>query len=88
MFLNRFVDLRSSPSLLAPLISTSLRIWNGRQIPSGALSYGIGAGKAIVSTPYWHASNSSQTIRELLFLLTIQTPSLAQSTNFCRTKAA
>ena len=31
--------------------------------------------------------NSSQTIREFLFLSIILTPSLAQSTNFCRTKS-
>lgn len=39
---------------------------NEAQITSGVLSYGLGMGKAIVSTPYWHAKEALDNNRGIL----------------------
>jgi len=55
LFHPRFVDLED---LLEYLGATDIFVTpylNMDQITSGALSYAMGAGKAVVSTPYWHA---------------------------------
>ncbi len=54
-FDDRFVD---TPELLAYLASTDIYITpylHEAQITSGTLAYAVGAGTAVVSTPYWHA---------------------------------
>jgi glycosyltransferase involved in cell wall biosynthesis len=56
MFLNRFIDLQELTELIGAADIYVTPYLKREQITSGALSYGIGAGKAIVSTPYWHAS--------------------------------
>src|SRR3978361_2154148 len=55
MFLDRFVDL---PTLLNFISMCDVYVTpylNEAQMTSGTLSYCFGLGKAIVSTPYWHA---------------------------------
>ncbi|HVY21243.1 MAG TPA: glycosyltransferase family 4 protein [Bauldia sp.] len=55
VFYNQFID---TPTLLAFLSAADVVVtpYLGReQIVSGVLSYALGAGKAIVSTPYWYA---------------------------------
>ena len=55
IFLNRFVEL----SELTEYISTAdiyiTPYLNREQITSGTLAYSFGCGKAVISTPYWHA---------------------------------
>ena len=54
-FYNQFVEL---PELLEFLGSADIYITpylNPAQITSGTLSYAFGCGKAVISTPYWHA---------------------------------
>ncbi len=57
-FLNRFL---SKPELINYLQATDVYITpylSPNQVSSGTLSYAIGAGKAIVSTPYLHAKEA------------------------------
>lgn len=55
MFVNEYVD---APILKAWLSAADIYVTpylNEAQITSGTLSYAVGLGKAVVSTPYWHA---------------------------------
>jgi glycosyltransferase involved in cell wall biosynthesis len=55
-FYNQFVEL---DDLLEYLGATDIYVTpylNEAQITSGTLSYAFGGGKAVVSTPYWHAA--------------------------------
>lgn len=54
-FENRFMDLSELTALIEAADIYLTPYLNEAQITSGALSYAFGAGKAIVSTPYWHA---------------------------------
>lgn len=54
-FVNRYVD---TPQLLDWLSAADIYLTpylNEAQITSGTLSYAVALGKAVVSTPYWHA---------------------------------
>jgi len=56
IFLNNFVD---EQHLFKYLYASDLYITpylNEAQITSGTLSYAVGIGSAVISTPYWHAS--------------------------------
>src|SRR5437667_3071075 len=55
VFLDRFVDL---PTLLEFISMCDVYVTpylNEAQMTSGTLAYSFGLGKAVVSTPYWHA---------------------------------
>src|SRR3569833_1715701 len=55
-FINKFV---SEDDLINYLTAADIYIshyLNEAQITSGTLAYAIGAGAAVISTPYWHAS--------------------------------
>jgi glycosyltransferase involved in cell wall biosynthesis len=56
MFLNQFIDVQD---LFKYLSATDIYITpylNESQITSGTLSYAVGVGAAVLSTPYWHAA--------------------------------
>lgn len=56
MFINAFVE---TDMLLDYLASADIYVTpylNEAQVTSGTLSYAIGVGKPVVSTPYWHAA--------------------------------
>ena len=56
IFYNRFVDLEELKEFIGAADIYITPYLNEAQITSGTLAYTFGAGKAVVSTPYWHAA--------------------------------
>ena len=54
-FLNKFIDQKQLFKYLSASDIYITPYLNEAQITSGTLSYAIGVGTAIISTPYWHA---------------------------------
>jgi len=55
IFYNRFVSLEELVEFIGAADIYITPYLNPSQIVSGTLAYTVGAGKAVVSTPYWHA---------------------------------
>src|ERR1044071_1514921 len=55
IFHNRFVDLEKLKEFLGVADVYITPYINRAQVVSGTLSYAFGCGKAVISTPYWHA---------------------------------
>jgi glycosyltransferase involved in cell wall biosynthesis len=55
LFLDRFVDLATLLDFIAMCDVYVTPYLNESQMTSGTLAYSYGLGKAVVSTPYWHA---------------------------------
>src|SRR5881296_524137 len=55
IFYNRFVELEELKEFIGAADLYLTPYLNEAQITSGTLAYTFGAGKAVVSTPYWHA---------------------------------
>src|SRR5215212_5292665 len=55
VFHNRFVTLEELLGYIGVADIYITAYPNKQQITSGTLAYAVGAGKAVVSTPYWHA---------------------------------
>ncbi len=56
LFVNRFVSPREMASLVGSADIYITPYCHKEQAVSGTLAYAMGAGKAIISTPYWHAA--------------------------------
>lgn len=55
VFLNRFVDEATLLEFISSCDVYATPYLNEAQMTSGTLAYSFGLGKAVVSTPYWHA---------------------------------
>jgi glycosyltransferase involved in cell wall biosynthesis len=56
IFHNRFVELEQLTEFIGAADVYTTPYLDEAQITSGTLAYAFGAGKAVVSTPYWHAA--------------------------------
>jgi len=56
IFQNRFVELRELTEFIGAADLYITPYLEEAQITSGTLAYAFGAGKAVISTPYWHAA--------------------------------
>lgn len=56
IFYNRFVELDELKEFIGAADLYVTPYLNEAQITSGTLAYAFGSGKAVVSTPYWHAA--------------------------------
>jgi len=56
IFYNRFVTLEELKEFIGAADIYITPYLNESQISSGTLAYTFGAGKAVISTPYWHAN--------------------------------
>lgn len=66
-FINRFVPEEELVNYLSACEIYVTPYLNEAQITSGTLSYAVGAGAAVVSTPYWHATELLEHNRGRLF---------------------
>lgn len=56
IFYNQFVDIENLQEFIGSADLYITPYLNESQITSGTLAYTFGAGKAVISTPYWHAA--------------------------------
>ncbi|HEY6346474.1 MAG TPA: glycosyltransferase family 4 protein [Bryobacteraceae bacterium] len=56
IFYNDFVDIESLKEFIGAADLYVTPYLNEAQITSGTLAYAFGSGKAVISTPYWHAA--------------------------------
>ncbi len=56
IFHNRFVELKELTGFIGAADLYITPYLEEAQITSGTLAYAFGAGKAVISTPYWHAA--------------------------------
>ena len=56
LFHNRFVDLKELTGFIGAADLYITPYLDEGQITSGTLAYAFGAGKSVISTPYWHAA--------------------------------
>src|SRR5207253_6598200 len=56
IFYNQFVDLETLTEFIGAADLYITPYLNEAQITSGTLAYAFGSGKAVISTPYWHAT--------------------------------
>jgi glycosyltransferase involved in cell wall biosynthesis len=56
IFHNRFVELKELTEFIGATDLYITPYLDEAQITSGTLAYAFGAGKAVISTPYWHAA--------------------------------
>jgi glycosyltransferase involved in cell wall biosynthesis len=73
IFYNRFVELRELTEFIGAADLYITPYLNPAQAVSGTLAYSFGCGKAVISTPYWHAEELLADDRGVLSHLATQT---------------
>ena len=66
IFYNRFVDLNELTEFISAADIYITPYLNEAQAVSGTLAYAFGCGKAVISTPYWHAKELLEDDRGVL----------------------
>ena len=66
IFHNRFVELKELTDFIGAADLYITPYLDEGQITSGTLAYAFGAGKAVISTPYWHAAELLRNQRGIL----------------------
>ncbi len=66
IFFNRFVDIEELKAFIGAADLYITPYLNEAQITSGTLAYAFGSGKAVISTPYWHAAELLRDERGIL----------------------
>lgn len=66
LFLNRFVPLNELTDFIGAADIYITPYLGEAQVTSGTLSYAFGSGKAVISTPYWHATELLKDQRGIL----------------------
>jgi glycosyltransferase involved in cell wall biosynthesis len=66
IFHNRFVELKELTDFIGAADLYITPYLDEAQITSGTLAYAFGAGKAVISTPYWHAAELLRDQRGIL----------------------
>ncbi|UZJ64120.1 hypothetical protein OKW96_17215 [Sphingobacterium sp. KU25419] len=67
LFVNDFVSTEALTTYLTACDIYITPYINEAQITSGTLSFAVGAGAAVLSTPYWHAKDLLADGRGILF---------------------
>jgi glycosyltransferase involved in cell wall biosynthesis len=81
VFLDQFVDQRTLLDFISMSDVYVTPYLNEAQMTSGTLAYSFGLGKAVVSTPYWHARECWPTAAASWFRLETPPQSAMKSQN-------
>jgi hypothetical protein len=88
IFQNRFVELKELCEFLGIADIYTTPYLEEAQITSGTLAYAMGTGKAIISTPYWYATEMLAEGRGRIVPFTIRMPWRNRSSTFWTTMSS